>query len=72
MSVFFHQCVYKPLYNDVVHMIPSVSVTHSNRWDFLTITTNAFIVGKVCYCYYTYFVNGVKYLNMADVTDVSM
>lgn len=53
-------------------MILSVSVMHSKRWDFLTIITNAFIVGKVCYCYYTYFVNGVKYLNMADVTDVSM
>lgn len=27
---------------------------------------NAFIVGKICYCYYTYFVKG------AAVTDVSM
>lgn len=54
-------------------MILSVSIKHSKRWDFLTIITNAFIVGKKnCYCYYTYFVNGVKYLNMADVTDVLM
>lgn len=53
-------------------MILSVSITYSKRWDFLTIITKAFIVGKICYCYYTYFVNGVKYLNMADVTGVSM
>lgn len=52
-------------------MILSVSIKHSERRDFLTIITNAFIVGKICYCY-TYFVKGVKYLNMADVTDVSM
>lgn len=53
-------------------MILSVSIKHNRRWDFLTIITNAFIVGKIWYCYYTYFVNEVRYLNMADVPDVSM
>lgn len=63
------------LYINVVqwmHMILSVSIKHKQETGLSHYYKIAFIVGKICYCYYTYFVKGVDYLNMADVTDVSM
>lgn len=52
-------------------MILSVSSRARDK-AFWLIERNAFIVGKFVIVTIHIFVNGVKYLNMADVTDVLM